>query len=136
MPRSLLFAALLASSALIGLAASASAQVVPSRDVRLDGVSLVGRWTAVEVVGDRGATADLARGTLSTVLVVNPTGHVILRGADRREGRGAPALFTGVLVDDVLRLRGLPGEAEVQVVGRRLHVVDPRGRRTVFVRAR
>ncbi|WP_412070129.1 hypothetical protein [Rubrivirga sp. IMCC43871] len=128
--------ALLTSSTLIGLAASAGAQVAPDRDVRLDGVSLVGRWTAVEVVGDGAATADLAEGTLSTVLVINPTGHVILRGADRRQGRGAPALFTGVLVEHVLRLNDLPGEAEVQVVGRRLHIVDPRGRRTVFVRAR
>ncbi|WP_412062176.1 hypothetical protein [Rubrivirga sp. IMCC45206] len=132
MLRPLLFAALLAAL----LAASASAQIAPDRDVRLGGVSLVGRWTAVEVVGDPGATADLARGTLSTVLVINPTGHVILRGADRREGQGAPALFTGVLVEHVLRLNGLPGEAEVQLVGPRLHVVDPRGRRTVFRRDR
>ena len=118
------------------LAASAGAQVAPNRDVRLGGRSIVGRWHAVEVVGDADATADLRRGVLSTTLVVNPTGHVILRGPDRREGRGAPSAFSGRIEDDRLRLGDLPGEAEVAVVGRRLHLVDPRGRRTVFERER
>lgn len=118
------------------LAASASAQVVPDRDVRLGSRSLVGRWSAVEVVGDAAATADLRRGALTTTLVVNPTGHVILRGTDQQEGRGAPSAFSGRIEGDRIRLRGLPGEAEVALFGPRLHLVDPRGRRTVFVRAR
>ena len=118
------------------LAASASDQVAPDRDVRLDGQSIVGRWHAVEVVGDAAATADLRRGQLTTTLVVNPTGHVILRGTDRREGRGAPSAFSGRIEGDRLRLGELPGEAEVALVGWRLHLVDPRGRRTVFERER
>lgn len=118
------------------LAVAASAQVPPDRDVVLDGASIVGRWTAVEVVGDDGATADLQRGTLTTVLVVNPTGHVILRGTDTREGRGAPAAFSGMVVGARLWFRGLDGQAELARYGRELHLVDPRGRRTVFRRAR
>ena len=114
--------------------ASAQPRVAASRDVRLAGASIVGRWHAVEVAGDARATADLAQGMLTTVLVVNPTGHVILRGADAREGRGAPASFSGTLAGDRVRFRGLDGEAWVERRGRTLHLVDPRGRRTVFVR--
>lgn len=140
---------LLRSATLIGvtLAASASAQTSldrlanapaapPSaeRDVVLDGVSVVGRWHAVEVDGDAQATADLARGTLTTVLVINPTGHVILRGTDTRQGRGAPASFSGYVVNGRLRFSGLEGEALLDRHGRALHLIDPRGRRTVFVR--
>ncbi len=107
-----------------------------SRDVRVDGQSVVGRWRAVEVIGDAAATADLGRGSLTTTLVVNPTGHVILRGVDRRQGRGAPSAFSGRLDGRRLRLRDLDGEAEVGMFGSRLFLVDPRGRRTVFVRER
>ena len=123
---------------LAALAAPASGQpgraVAADRDVRIDGESVVGRWVAVEVENDARATADLARGTLTTVLVVNPTGHVILRGADTREGRGAPAAFSGLVSDGRLRFNGLDGEALLERHGRTLHLVDPRGRRTVFVR--
>lgn len=127
---------MLRSALLFVLAATASAQVAPERDVRVDGRSVVGRWHAVAVVGDAEATADLQRGRLTTVLVVNPTGHVILRGTDRREGRGAPAAFSGYLVENALRLTDLPGEARVEMVGLRLHLIDPRGRRTEFRRER
>ena len=122
---------------LAALSAAASGQtdrLAADRDVRVDGESVVGRWAAVEVEGDRRATADLARGTLTTVLVVNPTGHVILRGADTRQGRGAPAAFSGTVAGGRLRFNGLDGEALLERHGRRLHLVDPRGRRTVFVR--
>ena len=118
------------------LATAASAQVAADRDVRLGGRSVVGRWEAVEVVGDAVATADIQRGALTTTLVVNPTGHVILRGTDRREGRGAPSAFSGRIEGARVHLRGLAGEAEVALLGLRLHLVDPRGRRTVFVRDR
>ena len=118
------------------LSAAAGAQIAPDRDVVLDGESVVGRWTAVEVSDDPAATADLARGTLTTVLVINPTGHVILRGTDTRQGRGAPASFSGEVIGDRVVFRDLPGEGEVSRYGRELHLVDPRGRRTVFVRAR
>ena len=113
-----------------------AAPVSAERDVTLDGRSIVGRWRAVEVVGDRAATRDLGRGTLTTVLAVNPTGHAILRGTDRREGGGAPAAFSGRIDGPRLRFRDLPGEAELSLVQGRLHLTDPRGRRTVFVRDR
>ena len=130
----------LAALLLAALAAAASgpvaAQVPHARDVRLDGQSIVGRWWAVEVVGDDEATDDLRRGTLTTALVVNPTGHVILRGSDRRQGGGAASAFSGRINGDRVRFKDLPGEAEVEWLGGRLHFVDPRGRRTVFVRER
>lgn len=110
--------------------------VRPDRDVMVDGQSIVGRWTAIEVARDPGATADLQRGTLSMTLVVNPTGHVILRGTDRRESQGRPSAFSGRLAGNRLELAGLPGAARVEMFGWRLHLVDPRGRRTVFVRER
>lgn len=106
----------------------------PERDVVVDGVSVVGRWRAVEVADDPQATRDLRDGTLEIVLVVNPTGHAILRGADRRDGGGTPAAYSGRLDGDRLALRGLPGAAHVAVWGRHLVLDDPRGRRTVFVR--
>lgn len=134
MPR--LFALLLLVAAGPVLAQSTVSAVQPARDVRIDGQSVVGRWRAIEVARDPGATADLQRGTLTMTLVVNPTGHVILRGADRREGRGAPSAFSGRLTDTRLELTGLDGTAEVEMFGWRLHLVDPRGRRTVFVRDR
>lgn len=118
------------------LSTVASAQISPGRDVVLNGESVVGRWTAVEVAGDARATADLERGTLTTILVVNPTGHLILRGTDRRQGRGAPAAFSGELVGNRVVFRNLPGEGELARYGAELHLVDPRGRRTVFLRAR
>ena len=121
---------------LVLLSTAAGAQIAPDRDVVLDGESVVGRWTAVEVAGDAAATADLARGTLTTVLVVNPTGHVILRGTDTRQGRGAPASFSGEIAGRRVVFRDLPGTGELARYGAELHLVDPRGRRTVFVRLR
>ncbi|MGB3541459.1 hypothetical protein [Rubrivirga sp.] len=121
---------------LLLLSTAAGAQIATDRDVVLDGESVVGRWTAVEVPTDPGATADLARGTLTTVLVINPTGHVILRGTDTRQGRGAPAAFSGAMAGRRVVFRELPGTGELARYGRELHLVDPRGRRTVFVRSR
>ena len=121
---------------LLLVSTAASAQIAPGRDVVLDGESVVGRWTAVEIPDDPAATADLARGSLTTVLVINPTGHVILRGTDTRQGQGAPAAFSGEVVGSRVVFRDLPGEGEVSRYGQELHLVDPRGRRTVFVRAR
>ncbi|MEM0962308.1 MAG: hypothetical protein AAGK21_07235 [Bacteroidota bacterium] len=132
MPRS--FPAFVLLALAVGTTPGVFGQTGPDRDVRLDGQSIVGRWSATHVVGDADATRDLARGTLSTVLVVNPTGHVILRGADRREGQGAPASYSGRLDGRRLTLTALPGAAEIALFGDRLHLVDPRGRRTVFVR--
>ena len=134
MPRFL--ALLLLLAALPVAAQSAVSAVLPARDVRIDGQSVVGRWQAIEVARDPAATADLQRGALTMTLVVNPTGHAILRGTDRREGRGAPSAFSGRLVGSRLELTGLHGAAEVEMFGWRLHLIDPRGRRTVFVRDR
>lgn len=123
-----------AQGALDALANAPAAPPTAARDVVLGGVSVVGRWHAVEVAGDAAATADLARGTLTTVLVINPTGHVILRGTDARQGQGAPASFSGYVVNGRLRFSGLDGEALLERHGRALHLVDPRGRRTVLAR--
>ena len=96
--------------------------------------ALGGAACVVAVAGDVGATTDLARGTLTTVLVVNPTGHVILRGTDTRHGRGAPAAFSGHVAGGRVRFSSLDGAARLERRGRTLHLIDPGGRRTVFVR--
>ena len=96
---------------------------------------LVGRWIAVDVVGDAEATRDLRRGTLEKTLVVNPGGHVLLRGVDRVRGRGAAESFSGRLVGEALRFDRLPGAASLTVAGTRLLLTDPTGRVTRFVRA-
>lgn len=129
-------AAFLLVALAVGASGPASAQVTPERDVRLEGRSVVGRWRAVELVGDGEATEDLREGTLTTALVINPTGHVILRGSDRRQGGGAATSFSGQVEGGRVHFRDLPGEAEIEILGGRLHLVDPYGRRTVFVRER
>ena len=96
---------------------------------------LVGRWMAVDVVGDAEATRDLRRGTLEKTLVVNPGGHILLRGVDRVRGRGAGESFSGRLVGEALRFDGLPGAARLTAEGTRLLLRDPTGRVTRFVRA-
>ena len=106
--------------------------ILASRDVRLGGVSVVGRWQAVEVIGDREATFDLQDGRLSKVLVVNPTGRATLRGLDRDEGGSMPATFPGRIEGDRLRLLDLDGTARLALVGGRLHVNDPSGATTVY----
>jgi hypothetical protein len=93
----------------------------------------VGRWVAVDVVGDAEASRDLARGTLEKVLVVNPGGHVILRGVDRARSAD-PVSFTGTLVGRIVRFAELPGAATLVREGTRLVLTDPSGRRTRFVR--
>lgn len=116
------------------LAATASAQA--GRDVVVDGRSIVGRWTAVEVLGDWDATVDVRRGALTTVLTVAPTGQVWLHGTDWERAPGQTQVFEGRIRGDRLRLDGRPGEAELQLLGPRLHLVDPTGRETVFERPR
>ena len=102
----------------------------PTSDAELP----LGRWIAVDVVGDAEASRDLARGTLEKVLVVNPGGHVILRGVDRAESAD-PVSFTGTLVGRIVRFAELPGAATLVREGTRLVLTDPAGRRTRFVRA-
>lgn len=103
------------------------------RDVVVDGRSVVGRWLALEVEGDARATRDLTDETLVKVLVVNPGGHAILRGVDRRAG-AAPEAFTGDIAGGSLVFDGLPGTARLELDGRRLVLTDPLGRRTRFLR--
>jgi len=116
---------------LLVLPAAAHAQ---TGDVALSGRSVVGRWLALDVVGDAEATRDLETGALVKTLVVNPGGHVILRGVDRARGRGAAAAFSGRLVGETVAFRDLPGTARLAFDGRRLVLTDPAGRRTTFVR--
>ena len=93
----------------------------------------VGRWIAVDVVGDAAATRDLERGTLEKVLVVNPGGHVILRGTDRAQSAD-PVSFSGTLAGRVLTFADLPGAAILVLDGTRLILVDPSGQQTRFIR--
>ena len=113
-------------------------RIASERDVVIGGRSVVGRWLALRVEGDRRATRDLADETLVKVLVINPGGFATLRGIDRRAG-AAPEVFVG----DVIRTRGsaaalafdgLDGAAGLALEGRRLVLTDPLGRRTVFLR--
>ena len=134
------------SALLLFLSACAPRSSAPLREVRgapapreapaLSGTdavaeAAVGRWLAVEVRGDRDATRDLRRGTLAKVLVVNPGGHVILRGVDG----GAEAAFSGTLRGRIVTFRDLPGAALLSLEGTRLVFSDPSGRTTEYVRA-
>ncbi len=93
----------------------------------------VGRWIAVDVVGDDEQTRDIRTGVLEKTLVVNPGGHVILRGVDRAAG-GGTASFSGTLVGRVLTFAELPGAAILAHEGTRLLLIDPSGRQTRFIR--
>jgi hypothetical protein len=117
----------------LALPAAAHAQ---AGDVSLAGQSVVGRWLALDVVGDAEATRDLASGALEKTLVVNPGGQVILRGVDRVRGRGAAASFSGRLFGETVAFRDLPGTARLAFDGRRLVLTDPAGRQTRFIRSR
>lgn len=106
--------------------------LLPSRDVTLDGVSIVGKWVAVEIYGDRAARQDLRDGHLAKTLVVNPRGRAALSGWDRRTG-GAPEAFIGQVAGTRLRLNGLSGEGRLAVRANRLRLHDPTGVTTVYV---
>lgn len=136
-------AALVLALSLASCAGSAPTPALPARvqpaepgavDQRTDAVA-VGRWIAVEVRGDAEASEDLRRGRLEKVLVVNPGGHVILRGVDRVRGGGAASSFSGHLSGDAVTFADLPGVARLALDGRRLVMTDPAGRQTHFIRA-
>ncbi len=93
----------------------------------------VGRWIAVDVLGDEAQTRDIRTGVLEKTLVVNPGGHVILRGVDRAPG-GGTASYTGTLVGRVLTFAELPGAAILAREGTRLVLIDPSGWQTRFIR--
>ncbi|OZC03403.1 hypothetical protein [Rubricoccus marinus] len=124
------------------LAAAASAQTLdphgaPSaieshRDVLLGETSIVGRWDAVEVRGDRSTTLDLRLRRLAKTLIVNPTGRATLRGWDERLNGGRPEAFVGTVARGRLRLEALPGAARLALHGGRLWITDPSGTTTVY----
>ena len=93
----------------------------------------IGRWIAVDVLGDEAQTRDIRTGVLEKTLVVNPGGHVILRGVDRAPG-GGTASYSGTLVGRVLTFADLPGAAILAHEGTRLILIDPSGRQTRFIR--
>jgi hypothetical protein len=103
-------------------------------DVTVDGVSVLGAWTAVEVVGDAQATRDLEDGTMEQTLLVGSNGRVTLTGVDRREGSG-PVSFSGRVTGSRVQFTGMEGAGVLLMSGRRLILRDPGGRSTVFVRA-
>lgn len=104
-----------------------------SREVVLDGTSIVGRWEAIVVADDPAATEDIRLGTLAKTLVINPTGRVTLRGRDARQAAGTPVAFTGAIQDATLRLDELPGAATLWLRESRLHVLDPGGTITIYI---
>lgn len=111
----------------------AASPLAPSRDVLLEGVSIVGRWEAYAVLGDDLATLDLQRGTLTKTLIVNPTGRVTLRGQDEREGGGEPVSYSGTIEGNRVRLAGLTGEATLALERTHLALTDPGGTTTVYL---
>ena len=111
-----------------------SPAVAPVRTTPATAETAIGRWIAVDVVGDDEQTRDIRTGVLEKTLVVNPGGHVILRGVDRAPG-GGTASFSGMLVGRVLTFAELPGAAILAHEGTRLLLIDPNGRQTRFIRA-
>ncbi len=111
----------------------ASAGATAQQVVVPDDADKVGRWIAVDVLGDDAQTRDIRTGVLEKTLVVNPGGHVILRGVDRAPG-GGTASYTGTLVGRVLTFADLPGAAILAHEGTRLILIDPSGRQTRFIR--
>jgi hypothetical protein len=104
----------------------------PNQDVRLGGISLVGTWAAISVVDDDDATNDLERGVLEQTLLIRPRGTVVLTGVDQRAS-GTRQSFGGQITGNILTFQSLPGAARLTVQGRRLQLLDPRGRTTVYV---
>ena len=115
-------------------AAGGAAPAPPPSDVRLDGVSILGGWYAVEVLDDPAATRDLEAGTLEMTLLVGPNGRATLTGHDRREGEG-PVTFSGRITDNKIAFEGMEGAGTLLLNGRRLILRDPRGRSTAYVRS-
>lgn len=105
------------------------------RDVRLDGVSILGAWRAIGAPDDAQADTDLRKGLLERTLVINPRGYVTLTGVDRRVSDERVA-YRGRLNGRALRFDDLDGEATLRVEGPRLVLTDPAGRRTVYRRNR
>lgn len=102
-------------------------------DVTLDGVSILGAWYAVEVVGDPQATDDLADGTMEQTLIVRSNGRTVLTGVDRRAG-GSPVSFNGRVTGSRVQFTGMEGAGTLLMSGRRLLLRSPDGRSTVFER--
>lgn len=114
--------------------APSSAESAELSDVTIDGISILGAWHALEVVGDETATRDLQDGTMKMSLLVHPNGRVALAGIDNREGSGRNVRFDGRIDGNQLELEGLDGNATLFMSGRRLILRDPRGRSTVYIR--
>ena len=102
-------------------------------DVTVDGVSILGAWHAVEVIGNAQATRDLEEGRMEQTLIVSSNGRAVLTGVDRREGEG-PVAFNGRITGSRVQFAGMEGSGTLIMSGRRLVLSDPTGRRTVFVR--
>lgn len=99
----------------------------------VDGTSILGAWSAVEVVGDALATRDLADGTMEQTLIVGSNGRAVLTGVDHRAG-GTPVAFTGRITGNRIQFAGMEGAGVLLMSGRRLILRAPTGRSTVFAR--
>ena len=114
---------------------SEPAEAPSPSDVTLDGVSILGAWYAVEVIGDSDMSNDLRTGTLEMTLIVGPNGRATMTGTDRREGSG-PVTFSGRITDNRILFDGMDGAGTLLMNGRRLVLRDPRGRSTAYIRTR
>ena len=101
-------------------------------DVTLEGISILGAWQAVEVIGSTRDTRALESGTAALMLIIAPNGRATLTGKSDREGS-----FTrsGRITENYLALTGIEGRALLLLNGPRLVVREPDGRSTAFVRA-
>ncbi len=106
----------------------------PGGDVVLDGVSVLGEWTAIGALDEPDADADLRSGLLIKRLTVQPGGRATLTGEDRRAGTGQET-YDGRITGNRLDFDDLPGEALLSLrTDGRLVLADPRGRQTVYER--
>ena len=101
-------------------------------DVTLEGVSILGAWQAVEVIGNTRDTRALESGAAALTLIVAPNGRATLTGKSRSQDS-----FTrsGRITDNYLTVAGIEGRALLLLNGPRLIVREPDGRSTAFVRA-
>jgi hypothetical protein len=114
-------------------AAGGGAGALARADVRVDGISILGAWRAVEVSGDARATRDLADGRVEESLVVGSNGRAFLARVDHGAG-GASASASGRITGNRVRFDGAAGPGTLLMSGRRLLLRDADGRSTVFVR--
>ncbi len=122
------------SAVVVPPSSSDASSAAPDGDLLLDGVSILGEWTAVGALDEPEADRDLRTGLLVKSLVLQPDGGATLTGEDRRAETG-PVVYDGRVSGDRIEFDGLPGAALIALRSDgRLVLTDPRGRRTIYER--